>query len=424
VSQIPNAALPSEDHGLPGPTVIACEGCGAQYALGELAPGLTASCRRCGGVVLKLPIDSLERSLALTVTGLVLLFIAATMPFMSMGIQGRVQEVDLITGALVLGEEGFWALALCVAVLMLLAPAIKLGGLFYVLGGLRLRHPPPSLPLVFRWLVHLRPWSMIEVYLLGVFVAYVKLIEMATVELGPAFYALALLMLVMVAIDLTLSSELVWQEMERRGLVNAPVRDGVGPLIQCHVCGLVSAAATEGAPCPRCGAARHRRKPNSISRAWALTAAALILYFPANLFPVMTVISFGTGAPDTILSGVQHLIEAGMWPIALLVFFASITVPVLKLTGLAFLLIATQRRSRWRLRDRTLLYRIVETVGRWSMIDIFMISILAGLVRLGSVATIEPGIGAVPFAAVVITTMFAATAFDPRLMWDAAGDGR
>ena len=106
MSQIPNAALPSDDHGPPGPAVIACEGCGAQYALGELAPGLTASCRRCGGVVLKLPIDSLERSLALTVTGLVLLLIAATMPFMSMGIQGRVQEVDLISDQVVLIANG------------------------------------------------------------------------------------------------------------------------------------------------------------------------------------------------------------------------------------------------------------------------------------------------------------------------------
>jgi paraquat-inducible protein A len=136
----------------------------------------------------------------------------------------------------------------------------------------------------------------------------------------------------------------------------------------------------------------------------------------------MTVISFGSGEPDTILSGVKALFFAGMWPLALLVFFASITVPVLKIVGLALLLLWTQRGSRWRLRDRTVVYRIVEAVGRWSMIDIFMLSILAGLVRLGRIATITPGIGAVSFAAVVIITMFAAAAFDPRLMWDAAGE--
>ena len=108
-----------------------------------------------------------------------------------------------------------------------------------------------------------------------------------------------------------------------------------------------------------------------------------------------------------------------MWPVALLVFFASITVPVLKLIGLTFLLITTQRRSRWRLRDRGLMYRIIEQVGRWSMVDIFMISILVALVNLGTIATIEPDVGAICFAAVVIITMFASMSFDPRLIWDA-----
>ena len=146
---------------------------------------------------------------------------------------------------------------------------------------------------------------------------------------------------------------------------------------------------------------------------------AAILYIPANLLPVMTVIYFGRGEPDTILSGVKELIEAGMWPVALLVFFASITVPVLKLIGLTFLLITVQRRSTWRLRDRGLMYRIIEQVGRWSMVDIFMISILVALVNLGAIATIEPGVGAICFAAVVIITMFASMSFDPRLIWDA-----
>jgi paraquat-inducible protein A len=143
-----------------------------------------------------------------------------------------------------------------------------------------------------------------------------------------------------------------------------------------------------------------------------------ILYIPANLLPVMTVTSFGQGHPDTILSGVKALIAAGMWPVALLVFFASITVPVLKLTGLSYLLISVQRRSPRRPRDRTLLYRIIESVGRWSMVDIFMISILVGLVSLDAIATIEPGAGAIAFAAVVIITMFASRSFDPRLIWD------
>jgi paraquat-inducible protein A len=155
-----------------------------------------------------------------------------------------------------------------------------------------------------------------------------------------------------------------------------------------------------------------------------LVITAAILYIPANVFPVMTVISFGKGEPDTILSGVKALIEADMWPLALIVFFASITVPVLKLCGLSYLLISVQRRSQWRPRDRTRLYRLVEAVGRWSMIDIFMITILIALVKLGNIATIEPGVGATSFAGVVIITMIASHNFDPRLIWDRMENSR
>ncbi|MGH7090148.1 MAG: paraquat-inducible protein A, partial [Stellaceae bacterium] len=193
-------------------------------------------------------------------------------------------------------------------------------------------------------------------------------------------------------------------------------------LARCPVCGLLAPLASDRPHCPRCRAALHRRKPDSIVRCWALVITAAILYVPANLYPIMTVISFGAGAPDTILSGVKHLMQAGMWPLALLVFFASITVPVLKIGGLALLLVATQRGTRCRLRDLTRLYRIIEAVGRWSMIDLFMLSILVALVRFGAIASVAPGIGALSFAAVVVLTMVAATSFDPRLLWDEAGE--
>lgn len=199
-------------------------------------------------------------------------------------------------------------------------------------------------------------------------------------------------------------------------------------LISCHACHKISkmpVGLPEGAAiCPRCEAHIHSRKPNSLSRTWALLIAAYILYIPANLLPVMTVISFGKGTPDTILSGVEELIHAGMLPIALLVFFASITVPVLKLLTLTYLLLSIHYKSKWRPRERTRLYRITEVVGRWSMIDIFMISILIALVKLQAVATIEPGMGAISFASVVILTMFAAIGFDPRLIWDKMEEGR
>jgi paraquat-inducible protein A len=206
----------------------------------------------------------------------------------------------------------------------------------------------------------------------------------------------------------------------------APATAAQAGLVSCPACHLLNRArpvpADCHARCPRCGAVLHRRKPNSLTRAWALTLTAGILYLPANLLPVMTVVSLGKGEPDTILSGVILLITAGMWPIALVVFIASIVVPMLKLVLLTVLLISVQRRSRWRPRDRTVMYRITEAVGRWSMIDVFMISILVALVNVGNIASINAGPGAVAFAAVVIITMFAAMNFDPRLIWDPLAD--
>lgn len=189
----------------------------------------------------------------------------------------------------------------------------------------------------------------------------------------------------------------------------------------CHTCHLVSRVATAVSHpcCPRCGSPLHARKPDSLTRTWALTLTAYILYVPANLLPIMTVTMSGRGEPDTILSGVKELLLGGMWPLALLVFFASITVPVLKLLVLTYLLLSVQFKSRWRPRERTVLYRLTESIGRWSMIDIFVIAILVALVKLGSLATIDAGVGAVAFGGVVVTTMFAAMSFDPRLIWDA-----
>ncbi len=199
-------------------------------------------------------------------------------------------------------------------------------------------------------------------------------------------------------------------------------------LLNCHTCHRLNMARRLPvgchAVCSRCGAVLHFRKPNSLARTWALTLTAYILYIPANLLPVMTVISYGEGAPDTIMSGVMHLIEAEMYPIALLVFFASIVVPMAKLITVTCLLISVQKKSRWRPKDRTVMYRLTEGIGRWSMLDIFMIAILAALVKLGSIATIEPGAGAISFAAVVVITMFAAMSFDPRLIWDAMEEKR
>jgi paraquat-inducible protein A len=175
---------------------------------------------------------------------------------------------------------------------------------------------------------------------------------------------------------------------------------------------------TDEQTCTRCGALVHARRPNSLMRTWALLITAAILYIPANVLPIMTVSTLGQGEGDTIMSGVITLVQHGMFPIAAVVFVASILVPTFKLVGIALLLFSVQRRQPLSARQRIVMYRFIEFIGRWSMLDIFVIAILVAVVNFGRLARIEANLGAVAFASVVILTMLAAVTFDPRLIWD------
>ena len=207
--------------------------------------------------------------------------------------------------------------------------------------------------------------------------------------------------------------------------MSAPAPTGLAAACaRCHACGLLSRVgehAHGGVACPRCGAELHLRKPRSLERTWAFVIAALICYVPANVLPMMRVTSLGRAQSDTIMSGVVYFLTHGAWPLALVIFTASVFVPVLKISILIGLLVSVHRGSRWRPRERTLLYRLTEAVGRWSMVDIFVVTILVALVRLGNLATVEAMPGAVFFGAVVVLTMLAAESFDPRMIWDREG---
>lgn len=185
----------------------------------------------------------------------------------------------------------------------------------------------------------------------------------------------------------------------------------------CHDCGL--ACRLEDLVCPRCEAPLHRRKPNSLARTWALLIAALVLYVPANMLPVMYTDMFGSGSENTILSGVVEFWKDGSWDIALLIFIASVGVPCMKFFVLGMLLISTQRRSRWAMRERARLYRFIETIGYWSMLDVLVVALVAALVQFRALGTIEPRLGILFFGLVVVLTMMASMSFDPRLIWDA-----
>jgi paraquat-inducible protein A len=402
-------------------SIIACHECGLIHEEFRLDEDRTVMCTRCRSPLYRERPRGLERSLSYALAAVPLFLITHIYTFIGLDLGGREVTSTLFTGPIMLFRDGMWPLAIVVALAASIIPGIKLVCTILAIISTQRSRVFPGDARFIAIRQGLSEWAMMEVFLLGVMVAYVKLKDIAIIEIGPGGFAFVGVIICLTLADRSLDSRQFWNKLApqaKKGLLsNIP---SGSRLVDCHTCRQIAVVNMDDhhAECARCGSVLHARKPNAITRTWALLVAAAVMYLPANLLPVMTVISLGKGEPDTILSGVVALIKLNMWPVALLVFFASITVPVLKLAGLVTLLVSVQKRSHKMPRDRTLMYRIIEGVGRWSMVDVFMISILVALVDFGGVASIRPGAGAICFASVVIMTMIASASFEPRLIWD------
>ncbi len=397
--------------------LIACHGCDHLHRYVSIPAGAKANCEFCGCLLYRNIPDSLNRSLALYSAALVLFFIANCFPFLSLNLGGRVVENVLLSGGWAMYEMGMGQLGILIFLTSVGFPFVAIVGMLYLLVLVRLGYKPPALGPIYRLINMITPWSLVSVFMLGVLIAIVKLQDIAEVIVGTSFFALSALLLVYAAARANFDPAVIWSITPYSNPSESEL-DRSARYLNCHTCGLLSEEKAQEQHCPRCTTALHYRKHASVEGTWALLLAATILIIPANLYPVMTVIRFGQGEPNTILSGVLHLIESGMWGLAMIVFVASIVVPVLKLIVLSFLLLSVHKKSSWRPRDRTVLYRVTEVVGAWSMVDIFLVGLLSALVSLDALSTIRPGIGATFFAGVVVVTMFAAHQFDPRLIWD------
>ncbi|KVZ78701.1 paraquat-inducible protein A [Burkholderia ubonensis] len=427
--------------------LVACHECDLLQRDVPVPPGGTLRCRRCHAQLYRNRADSLERALAFTVASVVLFAISNLYPIVGLSVGGTLVETTLAGALRVLYEDGMWPLAGLVFATTILMPVVQIAGMLWLLLPLRAKRVPAHAALVFR-LCHLaEPWGMIEVLILGLLVALVKLAHIASVVTGVALYSFGALMLVLAGARAAFDAHELWSRLAAARSVAGDgmgERDGEGSqgsegetrpqcpsgivtaakcgLVLCHDCGLLANVPRHAhhLACPRCGAALHVRKPASVSRTWALLLAAIVLYVPANVLPVMYTNSLFGAQTDTIMSGVVYLWVSGSWPLAILVFVASIAVPMLKILALAYLAFTAQRHSRWLPEQRTRIYRMVEFVGRWSMLDIYVITMLVALVQFQALATIKAGPAAIAFGAVVVLTMFAAMTFDPRLIWDKA----
>ncbi|MCP3942541.1 MAG: paraquat-inducible protein A [Desulfobacteraceae bacterium] len=401
-------------------TIIACRDCGQLVQLPSMPDKTIAICFRCGGKLFLNTFDTGVRTLALAFTSLILFIIANVYPFLAMRIEGFVQQTNLITGIIKLYHQGMPGLASLVLLTILILPLFQISGLIYIYLPMKLGYVSWKTAWVFRIIRHLQPWGMMEVYMLGILISMIKLAKMATIIPGLASGAFMVLICVLAATFSGLNPNDVWSRL--------PVKDNLSSggggnkffLIGCHSCSLLCRTSILNGhfTCPRCQAPLHIRKTNSLYRTWALLIAAVVFYFPANIFPITVTSALGHEQADTILSGIIYFFSSGSWHIALVIFVASVIVPLMKLIVLTYLLISVHKKSVWRPEDRTRLYRITEAVGRWSMVDVYVVTILVSLVQLGPLANIVAGPGAVYFSAVVVITMFAAESFDPRLIWD------
>lgn len=404
----------------PQPEVQECPDCGLLQAVPVPPSGHLAACERCGAVLWRRRREPTERALAMTAAALVCYLLLVSTPLLGVVVGGHQRDSTIAALPLGFQQHGMPLVAALVLITIMVAPLARIALTLLVLGGLQRAARPAVLGQLARLRAVTGPWSMPEVFLLGVFVAYTRLDAIAPVRLGTAAFGLAGLVLAKVSSIALLDEHAMWERI-RPSRPLAGWRPGRRP-IACTSCQLL-VEGEAGSTCPRCSATLHRRRPHSTARTWAFLVAAVALYGPANFLPIMTVVRLGRAQSPTILGGAKELLDAGMWPLALLVFAASLCVPVFKIASLTALLVSAHLGARGFLVGRTRLYRVVDVIGRWSMIDVFMISILTALVQMGALSSVTPRAGAPCFAAVVVLTMLAASSFDPRRMWDAAERG-
>ncbi len=401
---------------------LECHDCGRRQQLPEICSLGAYQCAGCGHRLHRERRNWAIRSLALTVAGLILLALSSYFPFMALEFGALKQQTTLLSGVWTLLENRYLVLALLVFGTIFLFPLIELLCLTYVLLPVVMNRRFPFQVQALKWINVISRWNMMEVFLLGVLVCAVKLQVLADVVPGVALYAFFALVLVLLAAQSNLNRRALWSHLDANDRFSG--RPGEA-LVACHCCQALvgQSLITAGLACPRCRSAIHRRIPASLQKTAALLVAAVVLYVPANTLPIMTTTALGQTQADTIMSGVLYLLDGDAWPLAVIVFVASVVVPISKIMILGYLWWTTYRGSTTRLRHRMRLYRLSEFVGHWSMVDVYVVILMVALVQFGLLANVEAGGAAMAFAGVVILTMLAAQSFDPRLIWDAE-DGK
>lgn len=404
--------------------VTTCANCGTVQRLPGQRGWTTAVCSVCRSVIERTSGRSLDAALACSSAALVLMLPANLFPFLTTSILGVSRQSRLHSSASAMFGNGWPDLGVVIALFVIVFPLMRFGLLTAVLGVLQTtRRRPAWLGRAFRYANRLEAWSMPDVFVLALAVAYGKLVSQLSVEIGIGAVCYIGVAVLGLFVRATLDGNEVWRaigtpEAASSPPVGAPTR----PLrLCCTACELTAPADRQaGDECPRCAATLHRRKPDAVGRSIALTVAAMLLYIPANIYPIASIPNGLSTDSYTVVGGVIELWQSDLYGLAALVVVASVVIPVLKLIGLVWCIASVLRRSRRHLVAKTRAFLVVEEIGRWSMVDPFVIACFVPVSQFNALVYGRAESAAPAFTAVVILTVLAARTFDPRLIWDAA----
>lgn len=397
---------------------ILCPQCDLLVALPHLEHRHKASCPRCGTTLTTEWDEPRQRPTAYALVALFMLLLANLFPFVNMNVGGISSEIELLEIPHVLFSEDYASLGTFFLLFVQLVPAFCLVTIIVLVN----RVPLPKKIQIFlaRILFHLKTWGMAEIFLAGVLVSFVKLMAYGDIGVGASFLPWCLFCLLQLRAFQCVDRRWLWDDITPEPELQQPFKVGVAGIRQglrsCPCCTAILPA--DNPVCPRCETKGFVRRKHSLQWTLALLITSVILYLPANIMPIMITDLLGDKMPSTIIAGVVLLWSEGSYPVAMVIFIASIMVPTLKMIAIGWLCWNANGNGKRDNERMHLLYEVVEFVGRWSMIDVFVIAVLSALVRMGGLMNIYPAMGAVMFALVVVMTMFSAMTFDPRLLWD------
>ncbi|MDO5686966.1 MAG: paraquat-inducible protein A [Neisseria sp.] len=393
---------------------LGCGVCGARVDVPRVRQGQEACCPRCGANLVRVEREPYVLPIVYALTALAVLLVVSFGFFMGMTMPGVAVHLTLpgMMAALVRHEYGF--LANVMFVFVFATPLLFLLLVLYVYAALLRREARPWLLQAARWMFRLRVWLMVDIFAVSALVALVKIRALAQVEYGVSFYAMFVYSLLLARVVLAVPPHWVYEQIARL-LPEMRLSQAGGATVACRHCHFEQ--PQEGVRCTVCGARLSFRRAHSLRLAWAFLLTAMILYVPANTLPMMITENPMVTFTSKIVDGVFTLWQGGDHLVAVIIFIASVAIPLLKIIGMMVVLIAVRFRLPFSARTLTRLYHTVEMVGRWSMIDVF-VTIMLMATFATPLARVLPGVAVIYFTLVVILTMLSAYFFDVRLLWD------